>query len=69
MIIKMEKIKKYRNCEIVNISFGGLEPIKFEDLLKIRGGEECQILSELTSKSILVEQYKAHFQSIDKTKK
>ena len=65
----MEKIKKYKNCEIVNISFGGLEPIKFEELLRIRGGDESQILLELTSESILVEQYKTYFQNIDKSKK
>lgn len=59
----MGKTKKFKNCEIINISFGGLKPIKFEDLLKIRGGEEIQIPTELTSEHSLIEQYKKYFEN------
>jgi len=62
----MGKTKKYRNCEIINISFGGLEPIKFEDLLKIRGGEEILQQHDFSCKTELYEQYKTYFENNNK---
>ena len=58
----MEKIRRYKNCEIVNISLNGLEPITFEDLIKIRGGEEL----DASCNQELCEQYKQYFKTVEK---